>query len=405
VAPDDLNAPLGQTKRKPPRRFGAPQIVAALLATSGIVVAGWAAFVNDPLGGEPTAVVAIKAVDGKPAAHISEAASAEAAAAHAPTQQAKAAPPASASPVPFDAKTVTIIDGASGNRQEVVVPEKADKRSSLNPANANLLEPTKFGAIPKVGPDGARAATVYAKPRVLPAAVKDFPRIAIVVAGLGISAAGTSDAFALPTATTFAVAPYAADVEKLAERARADGHEVLLQIPMEPYDYPNNDPGPQTLLTSLTPEQNIERLHWLMGRLQGYVGLAGSMGARFAASEQALRPVLTEAAQRGLMYLDDGASTRSTAGQIAGAQNMPFAKANVVLDAGASPRDVDRALARLELAARDNGSAVGIANAQSGAIARIAAWAKQVESRGFVLVPISMVANGPRGMQRAANGE
>ena len=152
MAPDDLNAPLGQTKRKPPRRFGAPQIVAALLATSAIAVAGWAAFVNDPLGGEPTAVVAIKAGDGKPAAHISEAS-----AAHAPTQQAKAAPPASASPVPSDAKTVTIIDGASGNRQEVVVPEKADKRSSLNPANANLLEPTKFGAIPKVGADGARA--------------------------------------------------------------------------------------------------------------------------------------------------------------------------------------------------------------------------------------------------------
>ena len=235
--------------------------------------------------------------------------------------------------------------------------------------------------------------------------MKDFPRIAIVVAGLGISAAGTSDAFALPTATTFAVAPYAADVEKLAERARADGHEVLLQIPMEPYDYPNNDPGPQTLLTSLTPEQNIERLHWLMGRFQGYVGLAGSMGARFTASEQALRPVLTEAAQRGLMYLDDGASARSTAGQIAGAQNMPFAKATVVLDAAASPQDVDHALARLELAARDNGSAVGIANAQPGAIARIAAWAKQVESRGFVLVPISMVALGRGQMQRAAKSD
>jgi polysaccharide deacetylase 2 family uncharacterized protein YibQ len=77
----------------------------------------------------------------------------------------------------------------------------------------------------------------------------------------------------------------------------------------------------------------------------------------------------------------------------------------VVLDAGASPQDVDRALARLELAARDNGSAIGIANAQSGAVARIAAWAKQVESRGFVLVPISMVASGLRGMQRAARGE
>jgi polysaccharide deacetylase 2 family uncharacterized protein YibQ len=403
VAPDDLNAPLGQTKRKPPRRIGAPQILAALLGSTVIVVAGWAAFVNDPLGGEPTAVVAINPAGTKATAHAPEKPSTETARATAAIPEQKPAAPAT----PPGAKTVTIIDGISGNRQEVVVPgkEKDGRGSSAKPANSSLLEPSKFGPLPKIGADGARAAAIYAKPRVLSAALRDFPRIAIVVAGLGISAAGTSDAFALPSAMTFAVAPYAADVEKLAERARADGHEVLLQIPMEPYDYPDNDPGPQTLLTSLTPEQNIERLHWLMGRLQGYVGLAGSMGARFTASEQAMRPVLTDAAQRGLMYLDDGASSRSTASQIAGAQNMLFAKADVVLDAGASPQDVDRALARLELAARDNGSAIGIANAQSGAIARIAAWAKQVESRGFVLVPISMAASGPHGMQRAASSE
>jgi polysaccharide deacetylase 2 family uncharacterized protein YibQ len=51
---------------------------------------------------------------------------------------------------------------------------------------------------------------------------------------------------------SFALAPYGTDLEKLAERARADQHELLLQVPMEPFDYPDNDPGPQTLLTSLT---------------------------------------------------------------------------------------------------------------------------------------------------------
>ena len=57
---------------------------------------------------------------------------------------------------------------------------------------------------------------------------------------------------------------------------------------MEPFDYPDNDPGPQTLLTSLTPEQNLDRLHWLMSRFQGYVGLISYMGARLTASQQGL---------------------------------------------------------------------------------------------------------------------
>ena len=87
------------------------------------------------------------------------------------------------------------------------------------------------------------------------------------------------------------------------------------------------------------------------------------MGARFTASEQALAPVLRETAKRGLIYVDDGASPRSVAGQIAGSQNLPFAKADIVLDAVPTPAEIDRALARLEMAAREHGSAVGIATA------------------------------------------
>jgi polysaccharide deacetylase 2 family uncharacterized protein YibQ len=71
---------------------------------------------------------------------------------------------------------------------------------------------------------------------------------------------------------------------------------------------------------------------------------------------------------------------------------MPFAKADVVIDAVPTPTEIDHALARLEMAARDNGVAVGLATAEPATIKRIAAWAKAVESRGFVLVPISMVA-------------
>jgi hypothetical protein len=104
----------------------------------------------------------------------------------------------------------------------------------------------------------------------------------------------------------------------------------LLQVPMEPFDYPDNDPGPQTLLTSLTPQQNIDRLYWLMSRFQGYVGIANAMGARFTASEPSFAPVLRETAKRGLIFVDDGSNPRSVAGRIAGANNLPFAKADVI---------------------------------------------------------------------------
>jgi polysaccharide deacetylase 2 family uncharacterized protein YibQ len=411
VAPDDLNAPLGQGKtsklpKLPKLPVSGPQLLAGLLGLTGIVVVAWAALVNDPLGGEPMAVVATKMTPPKAAEAPADGGAGDgsrrydgpsvtaAADKGQPADAAKAAAP------PPGSKTVTIIDGSSGKRQDVVIPGTAGGNTPAEPggpraaSDPKLLEATRHGSIPKVGPNGLRSSARYAKPRDIPANRKDFPRIAIVIGGLGISASGTAEAFSsLPASVSFALAPYGADLEKLAERARGENHEVLLQVPMEPFDYPDNDPGPQTLLTSLSAEQNVDRLHWLMSRFSGYVGVVSFMGARFTASEQTLAPVLRETSKRGLIYVDDGGSSRSVAGQIAGSHNLPFAKTDVVLDAVPTSAEIDRSLARLEMAARENGAAVGIAGGQPATVARIAEWAKKVESRGFVLVPISMAAN------------
>ena len=136
-----------------------------------------------------------------------------------------------------------------------------------------------------------RPAEAYAQPIKPVPGKPDAPRVALIVGGLGVSASISNDAISkLPGAVTLAFMPYSYDVDHLAGRARRAGHEILLQAPMEPFNYPDNDSGPQTLLTTLSPEQNLERLYWLMSRFQGYVGITGAMGARFTASEQAFTP-------------------------------------------------------------------------------------------------------------------
>ena len=291
-------------------------------------------------------------------------------------------------------RVFVVADGPRAERGPRADGSRAN--ASRRPAAPQVKPSVKPPTSPKAGdiaPNGMRPFTLYAHPRQMPAGKGDAPRIAIIVGGLGISASGTADALAkLPAPVTLAVAPYGAALDNLAERAQAGNHEVLLQAPMEPFDYPDNDPGPQTLLTSLTPEQNIDRLHWQMSRFQGYVGIVSFMGARFTASETALAPIMRETAKRGLIYVDDGASSRSVAGQLAGSQNLPFAKTDVVIDTVPTAVEIDRALARLEIMARDHGTAVGLATALPGTVTRIAEWAKKAEARGFILVPITMVA-------------
>ena len=127
-----------------------------------------------------------------------------------------------------------------------------------------------------------------------------------------------------------------------------------------------------------------------MSRFQGYVGLTEYMGGRFTASEQGPAPALRDVAKRGLIYVDDGPSARSIAGQLLGTNNLPFAKVDVVLDTVPTPVEVDRALARLEMKARDTDLPSGLPRRSPQQSTELN-WAK-VEARGIFFAPITMVA-------------
>jgi uncharacterized protein len=386
---DDLSAPLGQKTVLGKRRYRLPftgtQALAVLLGLFLISFLGFAIFNDNPLGGEPIAHIALRQAN--PAAEK-------------PAQTpSSASEPAAKSAVrqvaPAERKTITIIDGSSGARHDVVISGEGTDEAEANAApvmmagvNEHLLEKSRYGMIPVVA-DGLKPFTVYAA-EVDRAKAAKMPVVAIVIGGLGVGAAKTTEAIMkLPAAVTLAFTPYGSDPAKLAERARAQHHEILLQIPMEPFDYPDNDPGPQTLLTTLSPEQNLDRMYWHLSRFQGYAGIANFMGARFVVADAVMQPIIREAAKRGLGYLDDGSAPRSVASALAASQAMPFAKADFTIDAVPTSAEIDRVLAKLENLAKERGIAIGVASALPISIERIGVWTKALENRGILLVPLT----------------
>ena len=169
----------------------------------------------------------------------------------------------------------------------------------------------------------------------------------------------------------------------------AHGHEVLLEIPLEPFDFPQNDPGPQTLLTGEPLRANLDKLFWLMARFGGYVGVINNMGARFTASATDFSPIMEELGTRGLGYIDDGSSNRSLARQLAAGNKVPFSRADLTIDSNPSRPSILAALASLEAKALENGRAIGIVSALPISISAIAEWSRELEARGFLLVPAS----------------
>jgi len=262
----------------------------------------------------------------------------------------------------------------------------------LSPApDPALIEPGREGSLPIIGADGRQAWRVYARPF---ADTTARPRIAIIVAGLGLRESTSQEAIArLPADVTLSFTPYARNLEDWTARARSAGHEILMQVPMEPVDFPTSDPGPKALMTGLGPNDNRARLEWTLARASGYVGVMTYMGSRYTGNADAMTATAEILKARGLMILDSHTADQSTVASVAGRLGLPHAVATRFIDATPTRAAVDARLAELERFALQNGAAIGIAADYPGSIERIAAWAEGLESRGFVLAPVSALAD------------
>lgn len=253
----------------------------------------------------------------------------------------------------------------------------------------NLLEDTPEGRIPVVGPDGLRPVDLYARPW----SGARGTRVAIVVGGIGLSQTGSQKAVReLPPEITLAFASTGNSLTRWMQEARRKGHEVLLQVPFEPIDYPSNDPGRGTLLTGRPADENLKNLHEAMARMTNYTGIMNYMGGRFLADGEALEPVMRDIGKRGLLFLDDGSTARSLSGDFAKAIGMPQAYGNLLLDGQLDRRAILDKLDELERIARRGGGAIGTASAFDETILAIREWAKEASGRGIEIVGVSAFA-------------
>lgn len=376
----DLSAPLGRRRDRAgqkPQRQSRRHLPIARLAMAGIgvlilAVAARIVIVDTPNGGRPAAEVAINNThNANSIAGANSTPGAEAITVGPEIMPEEVAPALAAGPAAAALPKLTAEEEAFG-----MVPD--------------LVEDTEYGAIPRMSATGETPFAAYSRPSVGEATAGGKARIAIVVTGLGINVAGSVDAVAkLPDNITLAFAPYGKSMDRTVGAARAEGHEVFLEVPLEPFDYPDNDPGPDTLLTGQAPRDNMDRLYRVMGKFGGYAGLINNMGARFTASGSDFGPMMEELGARGLGYLDDGSSNRSLAAQLATANRVPFAKANLLLDANPARAPILDQLTALEDLARKQGSAIGIISALPISITTVVEWANDIEERGIVIVPAS----------------
>ena len=260
-----------------------------------------------------------------------------------------------------------------------------------------LYEKTLTGKLPVVSPDGLRPLDVYARQADTEGNF-GVARIVIIVGGLGISQSSSEQAIrTLPAGVTLAFAPYGNSLSRWMEKARKGGHELLLQLPMEPYGYPQTNAGKHSLLSTAQTQANLKELHWSLGRITNYVGVMNYLGGKMLTSPDALAPIFDDLAARGLMFVDDGSIRSSMAKNLSKPANLPFARAHITIDATRTRAYIQKQLQNLEIQAKRTGLAIGVATAFPDTIAQIGKFLKKAKSRGLELTPVSAIATKHKG--------
>ena len=253
-----------------------------------------------------------------------------------------------------------------------------------------LLETNEMGKIPRIAIDGRKPWQVYARPSN---SLETRPQISIIVTRLGLSKQNTEKAIMLPGDITLAFTPYARKLSSWIDQSRANGHEVMLMLPMEPTGFPKSDPGPLSLYSSLKAEQNQARLHWILAQTTGYIGVVNFLGSRFLNERSLIQPVIKNLQQRGLIFLEDGQALNPISRKIAAENDGLYITSDAVLDKNLDRDDIIATLAKLERLAKTKGSAVGIARPYPVTLSRIRLWARTLNEKGIALVPLSAVMN------------
>jgi polysaccharide deacetylase 2 family uncharacterized protein YibQ len=229
------------------------------------------------------------------------------------------------------------------------------------------------------------------------------PRIAVVIDDLGLDAARTARAMALPPAVTLSFMAYAKEARTEAADARARGHELLIHVPMEPRN-PHEDMGPNGLAAALGPDEVMRRLRLDLSSIDAYVGINNHMGSRFTADAAAMAPVIDELKARGLLFLDSRTTGDSRGALLAQRAGVPFAERDVFLDDEPTAPAIAAQLKELEAWARRHGTAIAIGHPRDETSAALEAWIGTLPDKGLVLVPLSAVVAARSGALLHADG-
>lgn len=292
---------------------------------------------------------------------------------------------------PAETPVQTPEEQPSGPTAELPVETPASTATPKSPILAPVEKMTEAGIIPAIAADGTKPWQYFAKQDY--AKSSGNPRIAVIIRGLGMAQTPTESAIALPPEVTLAFSPYGRVIaQDLAESARASGHELMLDLPMQTERYPAVDPGPYGLRTDLSPAENNQRLMRVLTELRGYVGLLAPSRDTLSLDRTHTAPLIDGFAGQGLLFVSGYSQQPEGMFRLTRQAGVPILFTDIALDDRVSESYIRNQLARAEDTAHNQGHALVVGHAYPITLELLENWTRELAAKGFTLVPVTALA-------------
>lgn len=249
---------------------------------------------------------------------------------------------------------------------------------------AGLTQQSKFGPVPSKALGNSLLA--YRRPFKLQAGKQP---VSVIIGGLGINRALTQDAIQnLPADVTLSFAAHSVGLQEWVDTARADGHEVLIEIPMESATFNPNEPGAdRALRVTVPPAENGRRLDWMLSRAQGYAGLINFDGDLFLTRADTAAPYMSRLSETGLGFITDGAYDTPSLPALASSVRQPFKTGYGLIDPDPIPRVIAARLSGLSQDAASGSHPVGVGFSYPETFTEVRNWIATLEEQNLQLAP------------------
>ncbi len=296
-------------------------------------------------------------------------------------------PPSATTPAQSGPKTIYIDGQPVGGPSQSPGQGQGQNRGQglISAPIQGLSRMTPYGPIPAIDSKGRTALSAYARP-FTPTPGKS--QIAIVVGGLGINPVITKRAITeLPPQISLSFVAQANDLQSLIDLARAYGHEVLIELPMEGGTPSGNEPEARYTLSTQNPDsENIRNLDKLLSRAAGYFAVTNYGGDILINDQPRMGAILAQLKTIGLGFVYDGGSSDQVLNSIAKPTQIKMATANSYLDD--ISHDANTVVARLNALPTNAHPAIGMGFSYPGTLDGIQKWLPTM-SPSLELAPVS----------------